>query len=181
MENNIKLILTDIGGVIFKSTGMRKAISNFLHEDIYSEKVQMILDLFLESFIGKINEQELREKTARIANVQIEDTYKLEDSFEYTINYNYIKYLKNLSKNYKIGIISDINSLIFKLVKDEIDDFNEIFDENYIFLSYIEKDSKHKSGNKFFNAILEKTQLEACQILFIDDKIEILKVQKKAD
>ena len=180
MKNNIELILTDIGGVIYKSTGMKNAISSFLNQDSKSETVQRIIDIFMDSFIGVISEEQFWNMISIITNKSAEEVYKIIEFFDYTINYEFLNYLKELSKECKIGIISDINSVIYKIIKNNINDFECIFDKNYIFLSYIEQDSKYLSGSKFFDNILNKINIKNNRILFIDDKIENVSSARKS-
>lgn len=176
MKNNVKLILTDIGGVIYKSNGIRNAVANFLKEEEESKKVKKIVSLFYDSFNGRINEEEFWRQFSEITNHNIESSKKLIDYIEYKINYQYINYLHQLSKkNIKIGIISDINSIIYKIIRNNIKDFESIFDNAYIFLSYLEKDSKYLSGKKYFEEIIKKINMNPKDVIFIDDNLENIK------
>lgn len=180
MKNNIDVILTDIGGVIYKSTGIGIAVSNFLNLNRKDKIVQKTIDMFMDSFVESVSEEELWNRIAVITNKDMEDVHKLIDYFDYTINYEFLHYLKELSKEYKIGIVSDNNSIIYEMVKKNIPDFDNIFDKNYIFLSFIENDSKYLTGKHFFDNIINKINIEGNRILFIDDKIDNVKNAKKS-
>lgn len=90
MKNNINLILTDIGGVIYKSTGLKNTISKFLNNDDSSEMVQKIYDVFMDSFIKNISEEQFWNKISIITKKSINNIHTLTDFFDYTINYEYL-------------------------------------------------------------------------------------------
>ena len=178
--SEIDVILTDLGGVIFKSAGIRTAAAAFLNTDSEDETVKKVAELFVDAFVQNIDEGKLWGGIARLTNHNPEEVQRLADHLRYTINDQYLRYLRKLSKEYKIGIVSDNNSIIYGIIKRSIPDFDEIFDRNNIFLSYMENDSKYLSGSRYFDRIVKKINIEGERILLIDDQIDNINNAKKS-
>ena len=172
MDNKIEVILTDLGGVVYKSTGFRAAISKFLNADPGDPFVQKTVDIFLKAFTNGAEETQLLSEIAKATNKSVEETYRLYDCFAFSINTDYLAFLKHLSKAYRIGILSDNNCVIYNLIRRNIPDFDEIFDPKLVFLSFLENDSKFLGGRRYFQKIVDKTRIDADKILLIDDGSE---------
>ena len=172
MDNKIEVILTDLGGVVYKSAGFRATISKFLNAEPGDPLVQKAVSIFLEAFTNGADELQLLGEIAKATNKSLEEAYGLRDCFEFSINTDYLAFLKQLSKDYRIGILSDNNCLIYNLIRRNIPDFDEIFTPALVFLSFLENDSKYLGGRRYFQKIVDKIHVEADRILLIDDGSE---------
>ena len=70
MNEEIEVILTDIGGVIFKSYGIKKAISQYLNEGENVANIEEIMSFFYSTFTKNMEELEYWNKLSDIANVK---------------------------------------------------------------------------------------------------------------
>lgn len=172
MSKEKKIILTDIGGVIFKSQGIKRALAKFLNEDENSTKITSAMNLFYETFTKNITESEFWKQFSEKLNIK---EVKIEEFFanlEYTVNYEYLDFLKLLSNKYTIGIISDINCVMYNFIKKHIEGFDEIFNCDYIFLSYILEGSKFEDKKDFFHTVKNNIKISSLNIIYIDDDQE---------
>ena len=172
MNEEIEVILTDIGGVIFKSYGIKKAISQYLNEGENVANIEEIMSFFYSTFTKNMEELEFWNKLSEIANVKNINPKDFFKNLEYRINYEYLDFLKELSNQYTIGIVSDINSPIYNFIKKEIKDFKQIFNDNYIFLSYLLGDSKFERQVEFFARLKNDINISSKKIIYIDDHEE---------
>lgn len=172
MSKEKKVILTDIGGVIFKSQGIKSALLKYLNEEENCTKITIAMNLFYSTFTKNINDSEFWKQFSEKLNIK---EVKIEEFFanlEYTVNYEYLDFLKLLSNKYTIGIISDINSVMYNFIKKHIKDFDEIFNCDYIFLSYILASSKFEDKKEFFNTVKNNIRISSKNIIYIDDSQE---------
>ena len=172
MSRDIKIILTDIGGVIFKSKGIKKAVVKYLNEEEDSTKVKDIMNLFYSSFTKNVDEPEFWNQFSKIANIKKANPEEFFSKIEYEINYVYLDFLKTISNKYMIGIISDINKPMYNFIKMSIKNFDEIFNKKYIFLSYLLEDSKFKGQKNFFRRLKNNINIDSKSIVYIDDDQE---------
>ena len=172
MSKEKPIILTDIGGVIFKSQGIKKALTKLLNEDENGTKITSAMNLFYETFTKNITEPEFWKQFSEKLNIKEVKREKFFENLEYTVNHEYLDFLRLLSNKYTIGIISDINCVMYNFIKKHIEVFDEIFNSDYIFLSYILECSKYENKKDFFHTVKNNIKISSKNIIYIDDNQE---------
>lgn len=179
-DNQIKGFLFDLGNVIIP-------FSNYLaiHEvKPYSKKtVKEIYDIFLESAVvnkfseGKLTPEDFFEKIKDILEISIDFKFiyfkKIWNNI-FSEDIRMTKLIKKISKNYKIGIISNINKLHYEYIRNKFKIFKEV-DE--IILSY--KVGCQKPDKKIYEFAINKMNINAGNLIYIDDRLELIKAGEK--
>lgn len=170
MKNNqIKLILFDIGGVLIEYGDVFKTVS--LEQKFPHEFIDKTFDKYdNEITIGKITPQELYLKCLDENKLTADRDYDFVDSWlrDYKIikpTFDLVQQLY-ITKKYKIGLFSNIyKGMVPEMIKRKI--IPQIR-YNYIFLSC--DIGMQKPEKQIYDYVLSTTGLRAEQILFIDDK-----------
>ncbi len=175
-NNNFKLVLFDIGGVlieyekVFTTVGQEQHFSNNLIGDTFDKYHR-------EISIGEITPRELYLKCIRENNLKADKDYDFIQSWinDYlTIKPTY-DFLIEISAKYNIGLLSNIyKGMVELMIEQEI---IPNIDYKYKFLSC--DLGMQKPDEVIYQYILDFTQLKPNQILFIDDKNKFIKPAKK--
>lgn len=180
----IKVIIFDFGGVIlninynktinaFKKLGIENA------EKIYSQKKQSELFNLIET--GKISEKEFLLELQKISvHKNTEKIKKAWNTMLLDLPKERLNLLSQLKSRYKLFLLSNTNHIHIKEIKKKLGDdmwenFANLFDKMY--LSHQVK--IRKPEKKIFRLILSEQQLNANEVLFIDDSYQHIKAAKK--
>lgn len=180
----IKVIIFDFGGVIlninynktinaFKKLGIENA------EKIYSQKKQSELFNLIET--GKISEKEFLLELQKIsAHKNTEKIKKAWNAMLLDLPKERLNLLSQLKSRYKLFLLSNTNHIHIKEIKKKLGDdmwgnFANLFDKMY--LSHQVKIRKPEKN--IFRLILSEQQLNANEVLFIDDSYQHIKAAKK--
>ena len=117
----IKAIIFDMGGVILKLDGLKKELINVFHPDNEEEFWQKFSVLESGLCRGETSEDEFWKKSAKEFNVDVkfEDvkSFWIDGLKELLVKDNkMLSLIKNLKKNYKIGMISNISENHLKII-----------------------------------------------------------------
>ncbi|MBT3323584.1 HAD hydrolase-like protein [archaeon] len=171
----MKVILFDIGGVICEDIEkhMMKEISEEYKKD-YSF-VMKVRDKWWKLYAcDKINEEEYWK--GFLKDVGIEEDYskfvKLPYERYIILKKGIISYIENLSKKYKLFIVSDHSKDWWNFANEKFK-ISEYFEEKYFSFDY----KSLKIEGKLFEEVLKKVKSEDC--LFIDNSKENLKIAQK--
>jgi len=169
-NNQIKLILFDIGGVLIDYSNVFRTVS--IEQKFPHEFIDKTFDKYdKEITIGKITPQELYVKRLNENVLVANRNYDFMDSWlrDYVVikpTFDLIKLLQQERKEYKIGLFSNIHKgMVPEMMKRQlIPNINY----NYTFLSC--DIGMQKPDKQIYDYVLSITGFEPNQILFIDDK-----------
>jgi putative hydrolase of the HAD superfamily len=182
---NIKNIIFDLGGVIlnidFKQTELAFAklgIGNF--NQYYT--LQALSPLFEQLETGLVTPEIFYNEFRELANTSISNK-EIENAWNaLLLNFppERINWLKNISKKYKIYLLSNTNKIHYdafmKLFHEQIGDgnFNNYFTKAY----YSHEINLRKPAKECFEYVLKNENLKPAETLFIDDSEKNIEAAK---
>jgi putative hydrolase of the HAD superfamily len=86
-----------------------------------------------------------------------------------------LEIVESLKDNYHLYMVSNINELHFKYLEDKFSDYFKYF--SYIFLSY--EMGLRKPDPKIYKSIIEYLKLPAQNIIYTDDRPELIEAAQK--
>jgi len=177
-------IIFDFGAVIininydatiqaFKTLGIKDA------ENLYSKKIQNKLFEALEE--GKISNQnfvnEIKKITDSASENQIIEAWNMMLG---TIPDKRIKLLKELSKDYKIILLSNTNSIHIEKIIEDFGERNWILFKKMFYKFYLSHElGMRKPNQEIFIKVLKDNSIEAENAFFIDDSPQHIKTARK--
>ena len=178
LANNKKVIIFDLGGVIFKFNHMiickrLSKASGISPKDVY----KIIFNNGVEKDYdeGKITSKNFYKTINNIlkTNLSFAKFNNIwSDIFKENIKVsNLIRKLKDT--NYKLYLLSNTNEMHFNFLKNNFEIINSF--DGYI-LSY--KIGYRKPSIEIYNAVLRKTGLAACNHIYIDDLENFVNIAK---
>lgn len=186
LDSNIQNLIFDMGNVIIDID--ISLTLNALKSDL-SENEFLLADEFMKSDLhaafesGAIDEHEFRNGIRMAFNKEWDDEWidNVWNTLLLTIPRERITLLKKLRKDYKLYLLSNTNSIHFKVVKEIFkkdhpeDTFLGLFDE--VFLSH--EIGLRKPENKIYEKVLQEIGAEPHQCIFFDDLQENLNAAKE--
>ena len=188
MNNDIKVLLFDLGGVVIdidpmKSISKLKKISSkeateFKELDYRYETFNSDLSkLFFAYEKGEISDQSFRNGLRRAGNIDLDDE-KIDEIWNLVIvkiNSDILELILQLKSKYSIMILSNTNSIhrnyFNKLCVDlHQKTFENLFDD--VFYSF--KLKCRKPDIEIYEKVVEKSKYLPSEIIFFDDMIENL-------
>lgn len=185
-DNNIEFLIFDMGNVIIDIdiSLTIKELKNDLQENEH-----LLADDFMKSALhadfetGTIDELTFRNGVRTAFNREWEDMWidKVWNTLLLTIPKERVALLKALRKKYKLYLLSNTNSIHFKVVEEiykadhEGDSFVSLFD--HIFLSY--EMGLKKPDKRIYEKVVEEIGAKPEQCLFFDDLEENLNAAKE--
>jgi glucose-1-phosphatase len=183
----IKNIIFDLGGVILdidyqltSKAFMALGLKNF--DDIYSQKKQQhFFDDFEKGILSvKRFRKEIKNYLPeRVTNENIDDAW---NSMLLTIPVGRIDWLNELNRKYRIFLLSNTNEIhkkaFRKIVNGEVgyDVFDDVFEKCY----YSSELKMRKPDTQIFIHVLEQSNLNPSETLFIDDSPQHVNGAQKA-
>ena len=177
-------IIFDFGAVIininydatiqaFKTLGIKDA------ENLYSKKIQNKLFEALEE--GKISNQnfinEIKKITDSASENQIIEAWNMMLG---TIPDKRIKLLKELSKDYKIILLSNTNSIHIEKIIEDFGERNWILFKKMFYKFYLSHElGMRKPNQEIFIKVLKDNSIETENAFFIDDSPQHIKTARK--
>lgn len=159
----IKAVVFDYAGVV--SSG---ALTGWVKKNT-TEENQMLTRFRSQSHkwdLGLLDEKEFKKLISDITMIAPE---KVWETFYQPSNYDHevVELIKKLKNNYKIALFSNNFALFLRRLLEKLN-IVELFDE-----ILISSDHKIKKPNpKFFELLLKKLEMNADEVLFIDDTVE---------
>ena len=186
LSNNIKNLIFDMGNVIIDIDIdlTLKELKSDLSENEFS-----LADEFMKSELhaafesGNIDEKEFRNGIRMAFNREWKDEWidQVWNTLLLTIPKERIKLLKTLRKDYNLYLLSNTNSIHFKVVEEIFkkdhpeDSFLGLFDK--VFLSH--EMGLRKPDKKIYEKVVEEIEANPEQCLFFDDLEENLNAAKE--
>ena len=180
----IKAIIFDLGAVIL-NINYQNTINSFAKIGIknanyfYSKKTQNCLFNLIET--GDISEKEfLLRLQKETNNASIEQVKNAWNSMLLDLPKNRVKFLKKISSNYTIFLLSNTNAIHIyefekKIGSKRYNEFYNLFEKVY----YSHKIGFRKPHSEAFQLVLNTNKLSADEVLFIDDSPQHIKGAKK--
>lgn len=186
LSNNIKNLIFDMGNVII-DIDIDLTLKE-LKSDL-SENELSLADEFMKSELhaafesGNIDEKEFRNGIRMAFNREWKDEWidQVWNTLLLTIPKERIKLLKTLRKDYNLYLLSNTNSIHFKVVEEIFkkdhpeDSFLGLFDK--VFLSH--EMGLRKPDKKIYEKVVEEIEANPEQCLFFDDLQENLNAAKE--
>jgi FMN phosphatase YigB (HAD superfamily) len=179
LQNNIKNIIFDLGGVIlnidynltaeaFKKLGLKD------FEEKYSQAKQSRLFDKLET--GEILASDFRKELKSYIGdtVSDEDLDSAWNAMLLDLPTERIELLKNLKNNYRLFLLSNTNAIHHKAYSDAMQitygnaDFSSVFEKQYLSFQL----GLRKPDKEIFELVLTENNLTASETIFIDDSIQ---------
>jgi len=179
--NKIKNIIFDLGGVIM-NLNVPKTITEFERlgiTNIVNDTGHHYTDpVFYDFEIGKVSEFEFIEKLRKMSSLQPSNE-EIRDAWNamiFDMPRERIDILLNLKKKYNIFLLSNTNSIHQKKFLSEVNEannfsFNNLFEKAY----YSHEVGIRKPDEEVFRFVLEDSELNAEETLFIDDSLDNIK------
>ena len=184
-DSNIEFLIFDMGNVIIDIdiSLTIKALKNDLTEnDFVLADEFMTTPLHFDFETGTITEKEFRNGIRMAFKKEWEDAWidKVWNTLLLTIPKERVALLKALRKNYKLFLLSNTNSIHFKVVEemfrtDHQDEFLALFDR--VFLSH--EMGLRKPDKKIYEKVVQEIGARPGQCLFFDDLQENLNAAKE--
>ncbi len=172
-----QIILLDIGNVLLKPIHGKILNELFINknneitEEQFKEKASEVLN---KSFFGNITLDETWSKLFEIVNITDKAIMAEIKDVEVIRNEELLEYIKkNLSKKYRIGLISDLSQIGLSVFKKYYEDLYNICDKNLIYISIYKNKTKKANSERYFQEIFD--EIGTKNILFIDDEIDNIK------
>jgi glucose-1-phosphatase len=181
MSKNIEGFLFDLGNVLvdfnhFISAGKLSQLARLTEKEIY--------DLFFDSSLtekfeeGKFTSREFYQEVNKLLGLNISYnrfvTIWNEIFFLTKKNTDCLELVKKLKENYKVGMISNINVLHFKYLKEKFDIFRH-FDK--VILSY--EIGARKPKEKIYEAAAKFFKCPHREIIYTDDRLDLIEAGTK--
>lgn len=176
-----RILLFDLGRVLidFDHTIAVKKIKNFCSLDESS-----IYNLFFDSDItdrfekGIISPLDFFREVKKMlnANISYEEFIPIWNEI-FTPHVGMLEVINSLKDNYKLYLVSNINELHFKYLKERFGDYFRYF--SYIFLSY--ELGLRKPDLRIYKLIINYLKSSPQDIIYTDDRIELVEAAKKLD
>jgi len=174
----VKTVIFDLGNVVLKfdiRIIARKIAGKFsLNED-------ELFNLFFDSPLtqihdeGKIDAEEFHKQAMKKIGVEMHfEEFKETWNDIFTENEDVIKLVLFLSKTYKVFLMSNTNKMHFDYIKNKFDIIKK-FDR--IFTSY--EVGEMKPHPKIYNEAIKSANAEPSEIVFIDDRKELIEGAKE--
>ena len=179
MKNTIKNIVLDLGGILlpidyaapvraFEQLGIQK------FNEFYSQAQQS--HLFDDFETGKISPQQFREEIRKVSGLNLTDTTidKAWNSILLSFPTDRKRLLEDLSKNYRIFLLSNTNEIHIQQFEAEMittfgnNFFYTVFEKVY----YSSRVGLRKPHREIFDFVLNENQLKPEETLFLDDSIQ---------
>lgn len=183
---NIKNIIFDLGGVIlnidFKQTELAFAklgIGNF--NEYFT--LQSLSPLFEKLELGLIEPEVFYDEFRKLAkcNIKNEEIQNAWNALLLDFPIERISWLRNISKKYKIYLLSNTNKIHYdafiKMFYEQIEDGN--FNDYFIKPYYSHEINLRKPCKKCYEFVLKNENLIAQETLFIDDSEQNIKAAKQ--
>ena len=168
--SKIKSVVFDFGGVIIdlypnKTFGELRNRINPIHES-------SIQKLALELEVGKVTGKEFIDELKKLFDSKIsnEEVVEIWNRMLCEVDLEKVKFLNNLKKSYKIYLLSNTN-IIHKEFFDVICNkaFGTSMEEYFEKTIYSHEIKLRKPNKEIFQYLVDQVNLEADEILFIDD------------
>lgn len=168
----IKAVIFDMGGVILRTEdpGKREAMAQRLGTTRRDLEYMLFLSpSALETEFGRITEVEHIHNVLKHYGQAIEDHAHFYNEFFCgdVMDEKVIDFIKDLKKNYKVGLLSNAWMNIRKNLSDYYD-FVDIFNVS-IFSAEV---GLRKPDERIFKLILDRLGVEAQEAIFVDDFLE---------
>jgi len=174
--NEHKNIIFDFGGVFIDidyhlTIEAFQKISNANVDSLYSKKEQVEIFDLLET--GKIGEREFIDSLGKILKVEssYDEIKKAWNAMLLEIHPERVEYLRRISKNKRIFMLSNINEIHEAYMVDyfeknkEFGDFYSLFEKVY----FSHNIGLRKPNKEAFSHVLEQNNLKIEDTLFLDD------------
>lgn len=175
----IKCIFFDIGNVLMKPIhgeildNIKKQAKVDVTTEMYRSRISSVLN---KSFLGEITLEETWEGlfgASGVTDTEIQNDIKA--NYEVSRNDALISFIRKISSNWRIGIISDLSQIGYYTFTSNYRDLLEVLDPSLLNFSLLQNKSKRSHGSEWFGEILEKAGIDAADALFIDDEDNNLK------
>lgn len=174
----VKTIIFDLGNVLLKFDV--RIIARKLAEK-FSLDEDRLFDLFFDSPLtgihddGKISEREFHRRVMEMFNINMAFEEFREIWVDiFTENTDVAELVQFLSKEYKVFLMTNINKMHFDYIKGKFAIIKE-FDK--VFTSY--EVGERKPHPKIFNAAISYADAKPDEIVFIDDRKELIEGAEK--
>ena len=175
------IILWDIGNVMLKPIHgeiLNKIFENRNNNILIEEFRKETSKILNDSFYGNISLEDTWEKMFKIVKITDNNIKYDIKNIEVVRNEELLSYIKDvLSKQYRMGIISDLSQIGLSVVKTFYKDFLDFCDNELVFISVFDRMTKKADKEKYFIKIMQKIQNQ--NILFIDDEVNNIESAKK--
>lgn len=172
-----QIILLDIGNVLLKPIHGKILNELFINKnneitkEQFKEKASEVLN---KSFFGNITLDETWSKLFEIVNITDKAIMAEIKDVEVIRNEELLEYIKkNLSKKYRIGLISDLSQIGLSVFKKYYEDLYNICDKNLIYISIYKNKTKKVNSERYFQEIFD--EIGTKNIFFMDDEIDNIK------
>ena len=177
--NSNKIILFDLGKVIFDFDHMIAAAKMSVHCSLTKEE---IYNLFFDSDLtdkyerGQISSQDffVGVKTMLKANIAFKEFVPIWNEIFWPMEGMY-EILDTLKGQFRIYLVSNVNELHFDHLHNKFPEYFQFFD--YLFLSY--KLGLRKPDLSIYQLIIKDLNMSPSQIIYTDDRIELVEPAKE--
>lgn len=171
----IKFIYFDIGGVMLNFDNYFKTATNKFNIDL-NEFLELWKtdNIWADITIGKIGPQDVWNKAIKKFNLKNADDYNFAESWmsDYIGRPEVHKLASDLSKKYKVGLISNLYSgMMPRLIET-----GKVADVDYSALVLSYEVGLDKKDKKIFEVATKKAGVLPEEILYIDDRKDFLEV-----
>lgn len=171
MNIGIDLILVDLGNVLFRSMPVDTLVRSFWGESVGDRVVTAFVYYHSQMMNGELSENKFVENLAELMQQDVNAIRSVEKHITVTLNYTLIGMLRLLKALYplEIGIVSDIDPITFRVFRNTLFCFDDLFKEQYLFLSFNMRKSKYRDGRACFAHVIKQLDMPPQRVLFIDD------------
>lgn len=168
----IKALLFDFGGVLLRTENQepRKALANkYAISKSELEYLVFASSSSYQAMVGEISARQHWQEIAKILSIASEEIIDLRNQFFSgdRLDLNLITYLRNMRKDYKIGLLSNAWDDLRSLLKEEFG-IIEVFDAVIISAEV----GLIKPDPRIYQLAAEKLSVATNQVIFIDDVTE---------
>jgi len=175
IKNMIKVIIFDLGSVIFKEDWIslneefikKFGISTLIRSN-YGLEIQKVYD---DALVGKKSMADVFNKICEVKGLNFDidklcSFYKEAYKRNKKLNLEIVEIIKNIRKNFKVICLTDTNHIHFEAHQEQgiLDLFDEKFGSHQIGI--------RKKDPKVFEIILKKLNVDPKEVLFIDDNLK---------
>ena len=179
--NKIQTLIFDFGGVIINLKTEQEWLEEDLLPNFYPEQLQALQQqgLFQEIETGKISAEEFIQQLKSIAinkSISDEEIIRHWNGILKDIPKHRLDFLKELKRKYKLILLSNTNQIHKeKFCHDMIRKFGEdILEANFDTVYYSHNIGLRKPHKEIYEFVMKSQNIEANEILFLDDKVENL-------